>query len=206
MTEQLELSSLEPKRSKRFSFDTDPVVNKIGPEFAIRIDTGARLAEARKKLNLTQSDISNQIKLSEELIDAIENCRYDELFGKAYATGYVRAYASVVQLDPDELIQNDPQLGVEAIAYGEDVNYPSGRRRKNHYTTTWTTIATRVIAIGFVLLLVVTGWNLRDEFMAWWNSDVQQQNIIDIPESPTDGQKKQTPAEPGGIDNSQTPS
>lgn len=205
MAEKLKLHNLDRTRPKHFGFGTDSVSNKSDPDLAIRLDTGTRLAEARRKLNLTQSDISNQIKLSEDLIDAIEFCRYDKLFGKAYATGYVRAYASVVQLDPDELIENDPQLGIEVITNIETLNYTSGNK-KTHYTTTWSTIATRVIVIGIILLLAVTGWNFRDEFMVWWDSQVQQQNILEIQESPPDEQKKPDPAEPGGIDNLQTPS
>ena len=205
MAEKLKLSNLERPRPKHFGFGTDSVSNKSDPDLAIRLDTGTRLADARRKLNLTQSDISNQIKLSEDLIDAIEFCRYDKLFGKAYATGYVRAYASAVELDPDELIENDPELGVEAITKVETVNYPFGSK-KPQYTTTWSTIATRAIGIGFILLLLVTGWNFRDEFMVWWGGQVQQQNILEIQESPTDKQKKTDPAEPSGIDNIQTPS
>ncbi len=210
MAEKLKLSKLDRTRPKHFGFGTDSISNKSEPDLSIRLDTGTRLAEARRKLDLTQSDISHQIKLSEDLIDAIEFCRYDKLFGKAYATGYVRAYASVVQLDPDELIENDPQLGVEAITNIETANYPSSSN-KTHYTTTWSTIATRIIVIGLILLLAVAGWNFRDEFMAWWDgqvqdSQVQQQNILEIQESPTDEQQKTNPAEPSGIDNIQTPS
>ena len=90
-----------PTEARFFNRKTDPGI-------AIKSDTGTRLSKAREKLKLSQTDIADQLRLSTTIIDAIEARQYDKLFGKAYATGYVRAYASAVGLNADEIIANDP--------------------------------------------------------------------------------------------------
>ncbi len=208
MSDQLNQSPSErdSNQRKHFRFFSEPISNKPEPELVMPVSTGTQLAKAREKLKLSRADVSKIIRLSEDLIDAIEKCHYDKLFARAYATGYVRAYASVVQLNANELIKNDPELGVDAIPNSRSNDFNSSGKKRSYYRTTWSTIAARGITIVFVVILVVTGWNFRDEFQVWWDNQNQAETILDIQEAPTDSQRINTPTESGGIDSNQTPS
>ncbi len=159
------------------SIDDEPYIN-------FEPDTGQRLVDARNNLNLSISDVAEALKLSEEIIYAIENRQYNSLFGLAYATGYVRSYASLVKLDPDELIHNDPDLGVQAITEKNfDLSVLRPITNYSHQFTSWVAIAVRSVIIISLFTLAVIGWNKRDDISLWWNERLKTEETIEIQES-----------------------
>ena len=167
------------------SIDDEPYIN-------FEPDTGQRLVDARNNLNLSISDVAEALKLSEEIIYAIENRQYNSLFGLAYATGYVRSYASLVKLDPDELIHNDPDLGVQAITEKNfDLSVLRPITNYSHQFTSWVAIAVRSVIIISLFTLAVIGWNKRDDISLWWNERLKTEETIEIQESaPNELEKK----------------
>ena len=165
--------------------DDEPYIN-FAP------DTGQRLAAARNNLNLSVSDVAEVLKLSEEIISAIENRQYNLLFGLAYATGYVRSYASLVKLDPDELIRNDPDLGVQAITEKQfDLSVLRPMTTHSHQFTSWVAIVVRTVVVISLFTLAVIGWNKRDDISLWWNEKLETEKTIEIQESaPNELEKK----------------
>ena len=167
------------------SIDDEPYIN-------FEPDTGQRLVDARNNLNLSISDVAEALKLSEEIIYAIENRQYNSLFGLAYATGYVRSYASLVKLDPDDLIHNDPDLGVQAITEKNfDLSVLRPITNYSHQFTSWVAIAVRSVIIISLFTLAVIGWNKRDDISLWWNERLKTEETIEIQESaPNELEKK----------------
>ena len=167
------------------SIDDEPYIN-------FEPDTGQRLVDARNNLNLSISDVAEALKLSEEIIYAIENRQYNSLFGLAYATGYVRSYASLVKLDPDDLIHNDPDLGVQAITENNiDLSVLRPITNYSHQFTSWVAIAVRSVIIISLFTLAVIGWNKRDDISLWWNERLKTEKTIEIQESaPNELEKK----------------
>lgn len=74
------------------------------PEHANPNGPGQALRNARYALRKSEKDIANQFNLSKEYIIALENDEYEKLPGEAFIRGYLRAYAKVVNLIPDEVI------------------------------------------------------------------------------------------------------
>lgn len=66
---------------------------------------GALLREARSALGVAQADIAASLHLEEELVAALEAGRREELPAATYVRGYVRAYARLVGLDPEALVE-----------------------------------------------------------------------------------------------------
>lgn len=65
---------------------------------------GRWLARQRELRGMTVDEVARVTRLSPLAIQALENDRFDELPGKAFVVGYLRAYASCVGLDADELV------------------------------------------------------------------------------------------------------
>lgn len=65
---------------------------------------GRYLVQQRELRGLSSADVIRVTKLSPSAIDAMENDRFDRLPGRAFVVGYLRAYASCVGLNPDEVI------------------------------------------------------------------------------------------------------
>ncbi len=66
---------------------------------------GALLARARETQNLSMADAARQLKLSVWQVEALETGLYDRLPGPVFVRGFIRNYARLVKLDPEELAQ-----------------------------------------------------------------------------------------------------
>ncbi len=66
---------------------------------------GRRLSEARQAQNLAATDVARQLKLSLWQVEALEAGRYHQLPGPIFVRGFIRNYARLVKLDPEELLR-----------------------------------------------------------------------------------------------------
>jgi cytoskeleton protein RodZ len=72
-------------------------------EHFITTDIGSRIRQAREQRGLTIRDIANTTKISSSALNAIEHNEFARLPGGVYSRAYVRAFATEVGLDADEL-------------------------------------------------------------------------------------------------------
>jgi len=67
-------------------------------------ECGRRLRRAREGQGLSVQDIAAELHLSKHQIQALEEDDWERLPGRTYARGYLRAYARLMDLDPQELL------------------------------------------------------------------------------------------------------
>ncbi len=80
---------------------------------------GAVLADARVSLGLTQREIADVLNLTVTVLDALERGDNRSLPSIVFIRGYVRAYAKLLELDPEPL--------VAALSEGESRTRDGGR-------------------------------------------------------------------------------
>lgn len=66
---------------------------------------GTRLSEARQSQGLATADVARRLKLSVGQVEALEAGRYHDLPGPIFVRGFIRNYAKLLKLDPEELLQ-----------------------------------------------------------------------------------------------------
>lgn len=66
---------------------------------------GERLAAARTALGLGEEDVADALNLSARVIANLESQSWDSLPAPAFTRGYIRAYAKLLEIDGEELIQ-----------------------------------------------------------------------------------------------------
>ncbi len=66
---------------------------------------GYYLKQARESLNLTVEEVSDTIRVRRIYLEAIEEGRYDQLPGTAYAVGFVRIYANFLGLNSARVVE-----------------------------------------------------------------------------------------------------
>ena len=81
------------------------------------IPVGDTLRRTRLKRNLQLEEISNELKISTRILQAIENDQYDKLPGGVFAKSFVRQYARLLGLDEEEIAGRMQQ----AMGPGEDI-------------------------------------------------------------------------------------
>ena len=84
--------------------DADPDKQTENPRPS-GIGPGERLQAARIKKGLSVEDVANRMHLSTSILEAIEDNNFDEVTAPIFVKGYLRAYARIVALDEDEMIE-----------------------------------------------------------------------------------------------------
>lgn len=84
---------------------------------------GASLRAEREALRVSVGRVAKTLKLPDRIIEGIEADDFNELPAPAFARGYIRAYANLIELDADQLVRdydvseglgNEPALVVDA--------------------------------------------------------------------------------------------
>jgi cytoskeleton protein RodZ len=96
---------------------------------------GRRLAEARESQHQSPADIARQLKLSVAQVEALESGRFERLPGPIFVRGFIRNYARLMRLDPDDLLSAaDPAVPRTAPPPDrpppQDIPYPVQARRR----------------------------------------------------------------------------
>ena len=91
---------------------------------------GTRFGRAREAQNLTAADVARRLKLSVWQIEALESGRYDQLPGPIFVRGFIRNYARLLKLDPEDFLHeaagNPPQAPPRPDAPpSPDIPFPS---------------------------------------------------------------------------------
>ncbi len=74
------------------------------------LEIGGILRSAREEFRLSTHDVSEALHIRAIYLEAIEDGQFERLPGAAYARGYLRAYASYLQLDPNEILRRFEQI------------------------------------------------------------------------------------------------
>ena len=92
-------------------------------------DLGTLFIDARAKKGLTQEDVSKILKVRISAIKQIEKGEELQLLGSAYSLGFLRSYAKLVDLEPDDIIKNYKSSNNEKSTKF-DYNFPSVIKEK----------------------------------------------------------------------------
>ena len=113
---------------------------------------GAELAQAREALGLALTDVAHQLKFAPRQLEALEQERFDLLPGSTFARGMVRAYARLLKIDADPLLERiadrfaSPDSSELAARFRQPVPFSDSSRR-----------STIVYLVVSVLILGVVG-------------------------------------------------
>lgn len=121
---------------------------------------GARLRAAREAAGQSRANVSRSLNLDESVVEALENDDVEQLPQPAYVKGYLRAYARLLDLNADELIQAYAGLGVaQPKVLPREPAFSGGERR----------VSLQVVGGLVILVLIVVS--------AWWLTRPRSSNI-----------------------------
>ena len=113
-----------------------------------RAPLGEELRTARVRRGEELTDISSVLRIGKPYLSALEEGRFKDLPGTAYAIGFIRAYAAHLGLDPSDCVQRfkhesgwRPELAVKSV--------PSPSNHTNWLPSGWALMAV-VVAIVLV--------------------------------------------------------
>jgi cytoskeleton protein RodZ len=112
---------------------------------------GRRLAEARQAQNQTAAEVARHLKLSLSQVEALESGRYEQLPGPIFVRGFIRNYARLVRLDPNELLNEAGDTVPQTVPPPDrpkpkDIPFPGQRKRY------WPLTAALLLIVGVLVI------------------------------------------------------
>ena len=75
---------------------------------------GQTLREAREARSMPVAEVAQELKISRQAVERLEQGQYDSLPGDTFARGYIRSYARLMGMDPARLaLAFDRERGIE---------------------------------------------------------------------------------------------
>jgi cytoskeleton protein RodZ len=153
--------------------DNQPVKNEFnGIDSASVVQSiGHLLRNARTAKGLSIDDVSRQLRLSAQQIEAIEKEDFERLPGRTFLRGFIRNYANLVQLDPAPLMQMLPESTRVVSTYertpfkNKQISFSSNREKPGNHSLIIASILF-VIVLGAYFLFENGGWNKNSDVSA----------------------------------------
>ncbi|RKH07342.1 MULTISPECIES: helix-turn-helix domain-containing protein [Corallococcus] len=117
------------------------------------VDFGKYLSQQRELRGLSREDVSRETKIPPSLVAALEAGQVERLPERVFVLNYIRAYAQVIGLSPEEAALRYEEVD-RAVPAPSPVQLEK-ERRKRAYVILAAVLA--VLLLGALLFLVLTG-------------------------------------------------
>jgi cytoskeleton protein RodZ len=137
-------------------------------------DLGSKLKDAREAQDLSLEEIAAELRIGAHHLNALEECRFDEIGAPVFAKGYLKQYAARLGLDVAELVED-----YERSARAQSVEITPSRTitvRDERQIKIW------VGAGGALVLMAAILWTW------WWLGSVEDpeqlpvESVVDMAE------------------------
>ena len=146
--------------------DTEDKMNDA-PARTGGIGPGERLQAARIKNGLSLEDVASRMHLSPSILEALEDNNFDEITAPIFVKGYLRAYARIVSLSEDEMIEQYVDFYSE-----EDPPISSTSNMAPELSPADTRIKWTTYVVILLLAVLLAAW--------WWNKQQNQDAPVSL--------------------------
>lgn len=126
---------------------------------------GDELRGARLALGFSLEEISAQLRIRHPYLEALEEGRVRDLPGAAYAVGFVRAYATGLGLDADDMVRRFRDLSGTAVTRKTNLVFPEPVPERRMP-------AGAVVAVGAIIAI--------GAYVVWYNWSGAGNRTVDI--------------------------
>ena len=131
------------------------------------VSPGNRLQAARIQQGLSLEDVASRMRLSVDIVAAIEDNDFDRIIAPIFAKGYLRSYSRLVAIDEAEIIQLYCDIYSEA-----DPPIASTSNMVPQLTSTDARIKWTTYLVVVVLGALLVAW--------WWNAEQHHESPISL--------------------------
>lgn len=117
------------------------------------VEFGKYLSQQRELRGLSRDEVSRVTKISPSLITALEEGQVERLPGRVFVVNYVRAYAQVIGLEPDEAVLRYEEVD-KATPEPSPVVLERERRRRAWFILAGVLL---VLGVGAYVALLLSG-------------------------------------------------
>jgi cytoskeletal protein RodZ len=118
------------------------------------VDFGRYLSQQRELRGLSRDDVARATKISPAIITALETGQTERLPGRVFVINYVRAYAQVIGLAPEEAVLRFEEIDRTAQVLPPP---PVLERQRRKRAMVGLVVALALLGLGVYLLTVFAG-------------------------------------------------
>lgn len=119
---------------------------------------GEALKGRRERLGMTLTELEQRTGIKREMLVYIENNEFDQLPNKNYSEGFIRKYASVVNIEPNQLIQaHQDEIPSNQAEWDEVITVFNNNKDLDYKSKSKEPIQLLVI-IGITVLITLLLW------------------------------------------------
>lgn len=142
---------------------------------------GRYLREARQAAGLVTADVADRLKLSEDIIKSLESSRIDLLPAAAFTQGYIKAYAKLLKISPDEVMRAyDVMVPNKVAALNLNTGLPAEHSSRDGIVKITSYVMVALAFILFVFWIQQSGFELSGNLVQ--DQDLQQVPAVDVAE------------------------
>lgn len=142
---------------------------------------GIYLREARQAAGLLTADVADRLKLSEDIIKSLENSRIDTLPAAAFTQGYIKAYAKLLKISPDEIMRAyDVMVPDKVAALNFNAGLPAEHSSRDSVVKITSYVLVASAFILFVFWMQQSGFELSGNFAQL--SEVKEEPVVEPPQ------------------------
>lgn len=131
------------------------------------IGPGDRLQTARIEQGLSIEDVANRMHLSVSILQSIEENNFDDITAPIFVKGYLRAYARIVSLDEEEMIEEYLNFYSDEDPPISSTSNTSPEISSNDARIKWTTYIVIIVLAG-----LIAAW--------WWNENQNRGDVVSL--------------------------
>jgi len=152
------------------NFDNKLVKNELNDIDSASVvqSVGHLLRRARMARGMSIDDVSRQLRLSAQQIEAIEKEDFEKLPGRTFLRGFIRNYANLVQLDSIPLLQLLPESAPVISTYertpfkNKQISFSSNREGSGNNQLV-IVIVLFIIILGIYFIFENNSWNKESD-------------------------------------------
>ena len=156
------LKIMDDDANKEITEETSATAEPLASPKDPRTPVGVTMANARKAMDKTVEQVARELNLSASTIRSLENGQSDSLPELTYVRGYVRSYARLLNLDPEEMLEafakghhNTKEVRYDELPHGmSDDDFLAARKRRSPWL--WMVI---------IAALLMTAWIWKPAFL-----------------------------------------
>ncbi|MCH8173777.1 MAG: helix-turn-helix domain-containing protein [Proteobacteria bacterium] len=126
------------------------------------VTLGEILQQERLRRGLSEREVADRLHISMYYVKALEANQFEKLPGAVFAKGYIKNYASLLNLDASELIPLYEEISRTQSAVAES-ELGNSTRRKLDRNKFWLVVSVLVFVGGFTLLWLYNSFVTEDE-------------------------------------------
>ncbi|HHW6586829.1 TPA: helix-turn-helix domain-containing protein [Staphylococcus aureus] len=121
---------------------------------------GEALKGRRERLGMTLTELEQRTGIKREMLVYIENNEFDQLPNKNYSEGFIRKYASVVNIEPNQLIQaHQDEIPSNQAEWDEVITVFNNNKDLDYKSKSKEPIQLLVI-MGITVLITLLLWSM----------------------------------------------